>query len=150
MAYKTIKKSAASLTGLVFSILIVLGIFSAMFLYWQANAESAGVTIDSKYSETYANLTSAQDDLDNNVQAIKDNYESMKEAETAFQVAWNGLKGLGNTMKLPISFLTTALATYTAFDYSLDYIPTWVKTLVIIGLTAFIVFLLLSVLRGRS
>lgn len=149
MVNKTIRKSA-DLTGLVLIIILVLGSFSAMFLYWQKNADDSGVTIDTKYNETYQNLSAAQTDLDKNVQAIKDNYNNMTEAETAFQVAWNGLKGLGNTLKLPISFLSTALATYTAFDYSLDYIPTWIKTLVVIGITAFIIFLLLAVLRGRK
>ena len=150
MVNKKIRKSAG-LTGVVITLLLVMGFFSGMFLYWEWNAEDAGLSVDSKYNDTYQNLSEAQEGLSDNVDEIKENYEDVKEADNAFQVAWNGLKGLGNTMKLPISFLTSSLATYTAFETSLDsIIPDWVKNIIIIGITAGIVFLVLAILRGRS
>lgn len=148
MAYKTIRKSAG-LAGLVFSIIIVLGLFTSMFLYWSWSLRDAEGILESRYNETYQNLTEAQDTLDANVLEIQESYTKIQEATTGF-FSWNGLRLLGSTMKLPISLLTTTIATYTALDYSLDYIPTWAKTLALIGITAFILFLLLSVLRGRS
>jgi len=149
MDTKKIRKSTMGLMGIVLSLLLVLGIFTAFFTYWQTNAIDAGRTIDSKYNGTYGNLSVAQDDLDANVDAIKNNLDDVSEATSTYQVAWNGLKGLGNTLKLPINFVSTALTTYGAFDNSLDFIPDWIKTLILIGLTAGAVFIVLAVLRGK-
>ena len=59
MAIKTIKK-ANTLTGLVISILLGIGFFTGMFLFWNYNAAESGQVIDSKYNNTYTNLTAYQ------------------------------------------------------------------------------------------
>ncbi len=147
MDIKTVKK-ANTLTSLTMSLLLVIGLFTGMFLWWNYNAENSGITLDSKYNSTYGNITAASSDLTDNVDAIKNNLDNIKEAETTWQVAWNGLKGLGNTLKLPISFVSTSLATATSLEFSLDYIPAWARTLFFIGITALVVFLVLSLLKG--
>lgn len=149
MALKKIKKSASSLTGLVMSLLIVFGLFTGMFLFLQDQAENSSVDVDTKYNQTYKNLTAQVDDLDDNVQDIKDNFADIKEAESTWQVAWNGMKGLGNTLKLPISFVSTTIGTYNIIEKDVDIIPTWVKTLIILGITAFVVFLVLAIIKGE-
>ncbi len=147
MDIKTIKK-ANTLTSLVVTLLMVIGLFSGMFIWWNWNAQDSGVTLDAKYNSSYGNITAARNDLSDNVNAIKNNVDNIKEAETTWQVAWNGLKGIGNTLKLPISFVSTSLATYTGLEFALDYIPAWARTLFFIGITALVVFLVLSVLKG--
>ena len=59
------------------------------------------------------------------------------------------LKGLGKVMKLPLSFITTAISTYTSIEFSLDYIPTQVKTYALMGIIALVVFLVISLLKGE-
>ena len=144
-----LRNSGATLTGLIFSILIVMGMFFAGYEYLTEHATSAGVNIDSKYNETYQQLQNASDDLDANVNAIKDSLDDVKEAESTFQVAWNGLKGLGNALKLPVTFVSTAIATWTASITFIDFLPGWTLPLFFIGIVAFVVFLVLKILKGE-
>lgn len=144
-----LRNSGMTLTGLVISILIVMGMFFAGYEYLTEHAISAGVTIDSKYGDTYAQLQNASDGLDENVNAIKDSLDDVKEAESTFQVAWNGLKGLGNALKLPITFVATAIATWSASISFIDFLPGWTLPLFFIGIIAFVVFLVLKILKGE-
>jgi hypothetical protein len=146
MVHKKIAQS--SLTGVVFSLLLVIGIFTGMFLWLQSNANNSGVAVDPKYNDTYTKLNDAREGLDDNVQEIKDAVSGITEADNAVQVAWNGLKSLGSTLKLPIKIIDTATQTYEAVEINLDIIPDWVGTLIVIGLLAFGIFLVLAILAG--
>lgn len=151
MVFKQIKirKSQNTITGLVISILLVMSIFFGSYLYVSDNVTSANLTLDSKYNDSYQNLESARSDVENNTQAIRNNLEDVQEADDTFQVAWNGLKGLGNTLKLPITFLNSALITWSSIISSVDIIPGWAITLAFTGLLAFVVFLVLKVMKGE-
>jgi len=149
MVCKEMKKGTLTLTGLVMIIILTIGMFSVGFLYLSKQAELSGVTIDTKYNDTYNRLEDSQDDLDDNIQSIKTNVEGIKEAETAYQVAWNGLKGLGNTLKLLINFVSTAIDTASAMLIPLDIVPPRIKSLILLGLIAGIVFLILAILKGE-
>ena len=144
-----LRKNAGTLTGVIISLILVIAFFNGMYFYWERNALDSGQGIASKYNSTSGNISSIQSDLTNNVDDIKSNVEGIREAESAYLAAWNGFKALGNTLKLPISFVTTAIATYTTLEYPLDMIPTWAKALALVGLTAFIVFLILAILKGE-
>ena len=149
MAIKTIKK-ANTLTGLVISVLLGIGFFTGMYLFWSYNATESGQVIDSDYNNTYSNLTYYQTPLENNVQAIRDAMNGLASADNTWQVAWNGFVGLGNVLKLPISMISTALGVYSSMEGSLEIVPSWVTALVLIGVTAVIVFLILSNLKGEQ
>ncbi len=140
-----IRNSASSLTGLTMVLLIVMGIFFGSYFYVAQNIDSAGLALDSKYSDAYGNLSAAQEDLDANVKTIQGNIDAIKESEGAINTAWNGLKGLGNTLKLPVNFVDTALAAYTAIIPTLDFLPNWALPLIYIGILAFIIFLVLKI-----
>lgn len=144
-----IRKSQNTLTGVGITLLIVMGIFIGLYLFILGNVQNAGVTLDSKYSESYKNITETQSTLHNNIEDIRTNLNKVIEAESAIQVAWNGLKGLGNTLKLPISFLSSAQTTYQSIIPTLSFLPSWVTPLVFTGILLFVVFLLLKVLKGE-
>lgn len=143
------KKGEASLTNLVITIIIVIGVFGTMFLFLQKKATDSSVILDTKYNDTYNRLNSAQSTLDNNVHAIQTNLDNIKEADSAFQVAWNGLKGLGNTIILPISFISSGVDIASAIVIPLDFVPQNIKSLAILGIIAFIIFLVLANLKGE-
>ncbi len=145
-----IRNSAGgTVTALVISLLMVMGIFFGAYLYFEDNVNSAGLTIDSKYSDAYGNLSESQDELDENIQDIKTSLDNVKEATTVVQVAWNGLKGLGSTIKLPITFVSTSLSAFTAIMPTTDILPGWANTIIFIGISAFVVFLIVKVLKGE-
>lgn len=143
-------KGASTLTGVVMSLLIVIGFFLMGFSYLDGQVTQSGVTIDAKYNETYTRLETSQGGIEDNVDAIKDNLNDIKEAETTYQVAWNGLKGLGNTLKLPVRFISSTNDVAEAMDSPLDVVPPKIKTLIMIGITAFVVLLVLSLLKGEQ
>jgi hypothetical protein len=148
MAYKKIRKSA-TMTGIVLSLILLLGIFTGMFLWLNKNVTDSGITMDAKYTEAFGKLNgTTQTGLYDNINDIKNAIENIGEADSTWQVAWNGFKALGETLKLPISFLTTALSAMNITFISLDFVPKWVKTLSEMAITIFIVFILLSILKG--
>lgn len=153
MGYKTIKK-AGTLTGLVVSLLIIIGIFSTFYLYLNENAESAGISEDlygdtSTYNYSYAYLQNASNTTTSKIDDIKNNLDNIKEADDSFQVAWNGLKGLGNILLLPLAFLSAAIDILVALNHAVSaVIPTPILLLIMAGITIVVIFLILSVLKG--
>ena len=143
-----IKKSGGTLTGLVVALLLVIGIFYVGFSYLKVQTDAAGITIPTKYNDTFNDLETSQNTLSDNVDAIKANVGNITEATSIYSVAWNGLKGLGNTLKLPVSFVGSAVDTSHAVFISLDVIPPRIIVLITIGIIAFVVFLVLSILKG--
>ena len=79
---------------------------------------------------------------------IQINLENVSEADNTYQVAVNGFKALGNTLKLMISFVSNAIDTTSAIIIPLDVIPTNVKSLMLIGIVALVIFVVLAVLKG--
>jgi len=143
-----LKNNAATLMGLVTMLLIVMVAFFAGFTWIQGNASQAGLTVDSKYNDSYEGLEDAQTDLDTKVTQIQTNFDNIDEAESIWAVAWNGLIGLGSVLTLPIKFVGTALSVWEVLIPGLGFLPDWVETLIFIGITAFIVLLVLSILKG--
>lgn len=150
MINNKIKKSqGGTITGIVLSVIIAIGVFSGMFLFFNDQATRGEVTLDSKYNETYVKLDSAQETLDDNVNNIQNNLKEIKEADDTFQVAWNGLKGLGNVITLPISFVSSAVDVVTAIFIPLDIIPKKQKNLIILAIIAVVVLIILANLKGE-
>ena len=73
----------------------------------------------------------------------------MVEADSTLQVAWNGIKGLGSSLMLTISFVTTSVSVWSSLAGPLDIFPTWVLGLALIGITSFMVFLIFRILKGE-
>ena len=151
MVSKTIKNSASTLTGLVMSILLVIGIFTGMFLYWNYNANESGNLITGEYNVSYTNLTRSQATLKTNIDDIRNRITKIKTSDSIYVMAWNGFLGLGDILKLPISFIDTVIGISDTLEFSITgIIPSWFTSLALIGLTAFIVFLILKNLKGEQ
>lgn len=150
MDTKKIRKSA-TLTGLVISIIFAIGLFTGLYLWLNYNAVDSGYSLDDKYILAYETLNdSTVNKLSNNVNEIKDALGNVTEAKTTIQVALNGFKGLGSLLKLPFTLVATTLELWSVGSSSLEMVPLWVKTLVLIAITAFIVFLIVANLKGEG
>jgi hypothetical protein len=148
MVCKKVKNSSTSLLSIVNIMLITMGLFFTSFLYMKTQTDNAGIVIDTKYNDTFTRLTEAQDDIDVNVHAIQLNLENVSEADSTYQVAVNGFKTLGNTLKLTLSFVSSAVDTVSAIIIPLDVIPNNIKSLIFIGLIVVVIFVVLAVLKG--
>jgi len=148
MVCKKIKNSSASLAGIVTTLLIVIGMFFVSFLYLQSQTEAAGITIPTKYNDTFTRLNNASKEIDNNVYAIQDSLNNVSEADNTYQVALNGFKFLGYTLKLPITFISRAVDVTSAILIPIDVIPNNIKSLILIGIIGFVIFVILAIMKG--
>ena len=150
MVIKKIKKSSINLTDFVIMLIMFIGMFTGLFLWLNYNVIDSGQQVDEKYTETYNQFNVTRSEIDDNVNAIKDSFKEIGEADSSWQVAWNGFKALGETMKLPINFITQALQSLDLTFIAIDYIPEWAKLMFGSILTVFIVLLILALLKGEQ
>lgn len=150
MVYEKIKlkKSAVTMMNIVIIMLLTMGFFFVCFSYLKTQTDAAGITIDTKYNDTFNRLEDAQGNLSARADAIRSNAENISEASDAYQVAWNGLKGLGNTLRLMFGFTSSATETSEAIFITLDVLPPIIKTLIFTGLVILLVFVVISILKG--
>lgn len=149
MDIKTIKKSQLTMTTLVIAMIAIIFIFLTMFQFFSTKLNENNVTIDSKYNDSYNNLLSNQESIDSNVDGITDSVKNVKEADNFFSVALNGFKVLGSTLLLLISFLSVPFDIIGSILVPLDFVPAYQKTLLVMGITAVVLFLVLANLKGE-
>ena len=149
MAFKKINK--ANLTGVVITMLLVLGIFFGMFNWYSGLASDSGSNIGEQYSNMSTALTTDQLAIKANIENIKGNLSTgVTEADSVYQATWNSFKGLGNILKMPLTLITVASDMLYQFITPVDFIPQWVKDLTTIGLVAVIVLLIVALLKGEQ
>lgn len=144
------KNAGNNLTGLVVTMLLVMGIFYGMFYYVSYNLDYADVTLDDKYQNATNNLLETQNTLESDIDDIQNNFNDIQEAENSAFAVWNGLKGLGNTLKLSTDFVTTSSELWTTLVFMVEGVPGWALALVFIGITGYVVFLVLRILKGEQ
>ncbi len=148
MAYKTIKKSGGTLLGILITMLIIMGVFFSMYTYIKTQTDASGITIPSKYNDTFNQLSGQKSAIDNRTNKIQNNIGNISEASNTFQVAWNGLKSLGNTLVLTTAYVGSGVQTTDSLLGSMDVVPPIVIALLRMGIIMLIVFIILSVLKG--
>ena len=149
MGIKKIRKGEGNLTSLIFTILIVIGVFTGMFLYLAQKANENSIILDSKFNNTYNNLISSQNIMQNNSEQMQGYLKNMTEADNTYQVAINGLKGLGTVFKSMLLFLETTSNTKDALveTYQSTF-PSWIIALITVGIILFVVLLFISIYKG--
>ena len=147
---KNIKKSA-TLMGLIGILIIFIGFFTIMFLWVVSNSDQAGVTIDTRYNESYTRVMEQQGELNETVTDIQDSLEGITEADNIVQVAWNGMQFLGTAILSSKAFVTVTTGSFAAVMdiISSSGVSPTIITLATIGIIAFIVFLVLANLKGE-
>lgn len=147
-----IRKSATTLTSTIITMLLVIGIFTGAWLYTLSNIHSTDAVIEvSSYTINGTNkINESLSDFSKNIFTIRDNFKDISEADNTYQAVLNGMKGLGNTLKLPITFLDNILTFFQGVKMMLEgFIPGWIFPIAYIGIIAFMVFLILKVLKGE-
>lgn len=150
MAFKKIGKKAAGATilNLIICTLIVMAIFTGMFLWMNFNITSSGATMDTKYNDSYNRMITQQNRLDQNVKDIQTGINSVTEADKSY-FAMNGLKGMLAVLKTPILIADVGKETSSALTSGIDVIPNWVMVLYYIGLTALVVIIIVAAMKGE-
>jgi hypothetical protein len=146
----TNKKATASLGGVIFSIILIIGLFTAMFLYMNNSLQENNIAIDEKYNDTYTKLQESQDDLSDLKADLKEKADKITEADDRWSVAWNGLLGLGTALKAPFTLLVAGEKTVEALEANIDIVPGWIKGLITLGVIFAVLLILLAVWKGES
>jgi hypothetical protein len=146
----TNKKATASLGGVIFSIILIIGLFTAMFLYMNNSLQENNIAIDEKYNDTYTKLQESQDDLSDLKADLKEKADKITEADDSWSVAWNGLLGLGTALKAPFTLLVAGEKTVEALEANIDIVPGWIKGLITLGVIFAVLLILLAVWKGES
>lgn len=142
-------KKNATLSGTIITLLLAIGIFIGCYLWLNQAVIESGNTLDNKYSNVYDEYNTQTDNIQGKLNDIKDNFDDVKEADSVYQQAINGFKGLGNILLLPLSFIDYLLSGLYSTNTLID-LPGWAKTLINIAALTFLVFLLIAVLKGES
>lgn len=145
------KRGAGTITTLIITILTVMALFYGGFNYIAANYESANITDQLEYSESYEALQASQANLETNVDDIKTAAQNIAEADgNLIGVAWNGLTGIAATIRLFIGLIGTGVDVWNAIFPALAFLPTWIKVLLEIAVIATIVLLVIGAFKGES
>ena len=142
------KGSSLTLTGVVLSLLVAIGFFVGYFAFFSEQLSRNSETLDDKYNDTYTQLLEITDNIDEDVNEIKESVDKIREADETYLAALNGFKALGSTLLLPISFISHSIDLSEAFLTDGDIIPPFYQTLLITGILVVILFLILALLKG--
>jgi hypothetical protein len=144
-------KRGATMTGIVIVLLITMGLFFGMYQYVIFNYQSAGTEFSTNYTQGYQDLQQSMNDLDADVTAIKDKAQEITQADANIAlVAWNGLTGIAQTLRLMFDLLDVAINIFNAVFPALAFIPSWLKILIEIGIIATIVFVIIGLFKGEQ
>lgn len=147
---KMMKKGSSSLMGILVGVILVIGMFTGFFLFFEDQLSKNDLSMESKYNDTYDQLTEVRADMDTRVNEIKSAADDVEEADSTFLAAINGLKGLYKTLKLLLGFTSDAIDTSQAIYQSTDVVPSWVQLLSRILLTALVILIIIDVWLGRK
>jgi len=139
----------ATLTSIIFSIILAFAIFTGCYLWISWNASDSGVVLDSKYNESYAELNNQQNDLNSTITDIRDSFDAVTEPTSIYSVAFNGLKGLLSVVKLPVQMVGIAVSTYLNIG-TLVELPNWARILIILSITTIVILVVFALLKGEQ
>jgi len=145
------KKATTTMTSVFITILITMGLFYGMYTYVNNNYVESGVTDTIGYNQSFADLETSQDDLNDSVTNLQKKGELIAEADgDVLQIAWNGLTGLASTINVFFKVIDVGLNVFDAIIPALAFLPVWVKTLVNLGIIITIVLLVIGAFKGET
>lgn len=141
--------SNITLTSTLLIILLVIGIYTGMFSYFDYNIENANQTLNtSQYVNIDTNLTSERSSLETNINSIRDSFKNAVEAGSIYQTAINGLKGVSGILLLPVHFIDNGLNVAYMLLTGVE-MPPWLYSIIIAALVTFFVLLVAKLLKGE-
>lgn len=142
-------RKSATLTGIVISMILAIGIFIGMFTWLNTNASDSGVPIDPIYSNVESNLSTQSNNLKTYFDGIKTDLAGVVESESIYLSAINGFKGLGKILLSPIKILDYVLTSYLNIKTIIE-VPEWIRLLVEISLLATILLVIIAIVKGEQ
>lgn len=143
-------KARASIMGFIVIMLLVIGMFTGVFLYVSDSAQDSGITVDPKYNDTYTKMIETREDIRDRTDEIQNNTLQITEAPVGFLTALNGFKVLGSTLLLFKGFASNAIDLINLVFLGTDVIPSWAMTLIVSGGIVTVLILFLAWWKGEQ
>lgn len=151
MVSEKIRKSEVTLLNLFSAMIIGIIIFTGLYLLMYKNVIENDIPLDTKYSDSFDTINgSLTSRLENNINNIKSSVNNITEADSAFQVAINGFKGLGSVLLLPLNLITISIEGFQTVIEPLDFMPKWLVSLLIALVTIIIFIVIIASLKGEG
>jgi len=150
MANKKMNKNGATITMIVMVLLLVIGIFGGFFLFIGDQFGNYDTVLDEQYNDTYNELLNQQELLGDRVNNVTEAINNAREVESGILAAINGFKGLGQALLLLRDFSSSSFTIFETVIFSNEIIPQNYQDLIIIGLIAFVIFIIIAILKGES
>ncbi len=144
-------KKGSTMTTIFVGVAIVMALFFGLFGYANYNYDSANITVPTDYYGSNTTLTELQTNLSTNIENIKGAAANISQADAGIAfVAWNGLKGIGSTIKLFLGIIDIGVAVWNALLPALSFLPVWSKILFEMVLVIWIVLIVIGAFKGES
>jgi hypothetical protein len=144
-------KNGVTMTGIIVTILIVLALFFGMYNYAVTNFNSAGIEYDSIHDTSYDTIQESMGDLNSSVEGIKSAAEDITQADAGIAlVAWNGLVGIAQTLKLTFNLFDISINVFNAIFPALELLPPWFNVLFQIGIIAVLTWVIIGLFKGEQ
>ena len=132
-------------------ILFIIFSFTAIFYVIGANANSAGIPMDSKYNDSYNHLQADQQRLDSLSSDIKSLIGGVDEAKSG-EFGFFGLRGVLGLLRAPVVIVDIAQSTFLSVIGLNEFIPDYIRTLINLGIAMIVVFAIIAFItqRGRE
>lgn len=145
------KKGAVTLTTIF--VLAILG-FAIMNMAYNFMSSGIGVYDDinltSQKNDSFNRLISQQEELDDNINDIKDAAGNISIQTGVTQFLWNSFRGLGSILLLPYTIVNVAVESTTTMLGITEFVPPWIQTLMVLAIIVLIVFVILSAVTGGN
>jgi len=145
------KKAASTMTGVFLTILLTMALFYAGYNYINSNYVESGVTDTLGYNQSYADLQTSQGELNSSITDLQNAGRGIAEADAnVLLIAWNGLTGLAKAIGVFFDVIAVSIDVFDAVIPALAFLPSWVKTLVNMGIIMTIVLLIVGAFKGEN
>ncbi len=144
------RRGAASLTTVFVVLLLGFALINGAFYFMSAGVDNYNATIPAQQNTTFTNLFEAQDDLDDNINQIKDSVANITVQTGTTQFLWNSFQGLGSILKLPLTLVNVGVNSVSALVFGVEFVPSWVQNLIILLISILIALVLIAAMTGGN
>jgi predicted PurR-regulated permease PerM len=139
----------SNMLGFLTTMILVVGFFIGGYLIFAENMQDSGKVVNSQYTTFYQQVNQTSTNLNNRGDDINNNLQAIKETENPLQMLWNGMKGLGSSLLAFRDFSLDSSALVAQTFNIVPIIPTWIQSLITLFVLIFVVFLIYKVIKGE-
>jgi len=146
------KNGQTTLYGLFLGLLVIVAVFSAVFIFYKEEVQYSQYGVPSRINTTYNNLTEQLDEINDTVTDIRESTLGMAEAKTGGVggLIVTSIEGFSATAKLFKEGFTFGINIIVILLESIGLpIPGWAVAILVIVLTLIVITAILLAISGR-